>query len=264
MSQGVYKAQYKNKIAYRAGITYKNHHISLGSYDTDNLAYAAYLEANNIINSSDITIDNFSTINFTLKTDKVICLLNLRDKGMYIPNPIYLRNKYFSYYLDKDIELKFDIDDLFYYSSRKIIKRGGHWFVNDYGSQISILSRFGIHSFSVAGKDYYFANNDSTDFRYSNVIVINRYMGVHEISDLKCSKYQTQIHINGNYIVGNYDTEIKAAIAYNKAVDLAKAYGVKKRFSENYIPEIEAKEYANIYTELKVSKKYVNYLKSLV
>jgi len=264
MSQGVYKAQYKDKIAYRAGITYKNHHISLGSFDTDTMAYAAYLEANNIINSSEITIDNFNTINFTLKSDKVISLLNLRDKGMYIQNPIYLRNKYFSYFLDKDTELKFDIDDLFYYSSRKIIRRGGHLFVNDYGSQINILSRFGIHSFSVVGKDYYFANNDSTDYRYSNVVVVNRFMGVHEISDISENRYQVRIHINGNYIVGNYSDEISAAIAYNKAVDLAKAYGIKKRFSENYIPEIEAKEYANIYTEIKISKKYINYLKSLI
>ena len=45
--------------------------------------------------------------------------------------------------------LKFDIDDLFYYSSHKILKRQGHLYVNDYGMQITILNRYGIKNYGV-------------------------------------------------------------------------------------------------------------------
>lgn len=263
MAQGVYKANYKSGTAYRASITYKNKHISLGSYSSETEAYAAYYEASNIINNDTITIDNYSSIDFNLKNDKIISILNYRDKGMYIANPIYMRQNYFSYYLDRNTELKFDIDDLFYYSSHKIVQRGKHLFVNDYGSQINILSRFGIHSFSVPGRDYDFANGDNLDFRYSNVIVVNHYIGVFRKERKADYVYQAKIHINGDYVIGTYQTEIKAAIAYNKAVDLARAHGIKINFRENYITEIDAKTYADIYTKLKVSAKYMDYLKNL-
>ena len=39
------------------------------------------------------------------------------------------------------------------------------------------------------------------------------------------------IHINGNYIIGSYSTPVKAAVAYNKAVDLAKTSRYCKEFS---------------------------------
>ena len=55
----------------------------------------------------------------------------------------------------------------------------------------------------------------------------------------------------------------KAAIAYNKAVDLAKAFGVNRNYSENYILDLSAKEYAETYTKIKISKKYESYLKGL-
>ena len=58
---------------------------------------------------------------------------------------------YFSYYLSENEELKFDIDDLFYYSNHKIMRRGGHLFVSDYGMQISILSRYEIMLHKVNG-----------------------------------------------------------------------------------------------------------------
>ncbi|MCR5272267.1 MAG: hypothetical protein K6E13_04710 [Lachnospiraceae bacterium] len=260
MAQGVYKASYKSGIAYRASVTYKNKHISLGSYSSETEAYASYREALNIISNDSITIDNFSLSDFTLKFEKIITLLNFRDKGMYISNPIYMRQNYFSYFLDKNTELKFDIDDLFYYSGHKIIKRGGHLFVNDYGSQINILSRFGIHGFSVAGRDYEFANGDSTDFRYSNIIVINSYIGVFRKERKAKYVYQTKIHINGDFVIGTYSSEIKAAIAYNKAVDIAKSHGLNKNFRENYITEIDGKTYADIYTTIKISANYISYL----
>lgn len=72
--------------------------------------------------------------------------MNFRDNGVYIKTPIYLRRNYFEYFLSPTLILKFDIDDLFYYSSHRIQKRGGHLFVSDYGMQYNILSRYGIKS----------------------------------------------------------------------------------------------------------------------
>lgn len=48
-----------------------------------------------------------------------------------------------------------------------------------------------------------------------------------------------------------------------QAVDLAKAAGIHKNFEENYITELSAREYAEIYTNLKISPKYINYLSTL-
>ena len=167
--------------------------------------------------------------------EKAVTIINFRDNGLYIGNPIYLRKNYFSYYLSENEELKFDIDDLFYYSSHKILRRQGHLYVNDYGMQVTLLGRYGIRNHSVCDRDYYFSNGDPLDMRYSN----------------------------GNYTIGTYSTETKAAIAYNKAVDLAKAFGINKNFPTNYIEDLSAKDYADQYVKLKVSTKYMNYLKSL-
>ena len=129
--------------------------------------------------------------------------------------------------------------------------------------QTSIFSRYGIPSHGVPGRDFTFANGDSTDLRYSNVILLNSYHGVirHVQNGMVC--FKARIHINGNYSIGTYSSEEKAAIAYNKAVDLAKAAGIHKNFEENYITELSAREYAEIYTNLKISPKYINYLSTL-
>ena len=77
------------------------------------------------------------------------------------------------------------------------------------------------------------------------------------------TKYRTMIHINGNYLVGTYSSEEKAAVAYNKAVDLAKAAGIKKDFPENYVDTLPPKEYAEVYTKVKLSERYLSYLEEL-
>ena len=69
-----------------------------------------------------------------------------------LKTPIYLRRNYFSYYFSKNEEYKFDIDDLFFYSQHKILRRGGRLFVNEYGMQTSIFSRYGIPSHGVPGR----------------------------------------------------------------------------------------------------------------
>lgn len=265
MLPGVYLARKTSgQSYYRSNITYRNKHISLGSFDTEQSAHNAYLEAQNILaEDSGDTLQSFFQERRMLSFDKAVSLFNFRDNRLYIKNPIYLRANYFIYFLSPNEELKFDIDDLFFYSGHKILRRQGHLYVNDYGMQISILSRYGIRGYAVAGRDYMFVNGDSTDYRYSNIIVINKYMGVSAIFIRGKKKYRTQIHINGNYKIGTYNTEEKAAVAYNKAVDLALDHGMQKNFTQNYVLEYTPKEYAEVYTQLKISEKYIEYLKNL-
>ena len=170
---------------------------------------------------------------------------------------------YFSYFLKDFGELKFDNDDLFYYSSHRILLHDGHLYVNDYGMQYGILARYGIKNFAVAGKDYTFANGDETDYRYSNIIVINRYHGVTRIEKQGRYLYEVRLHINGEYLIGRFDSEEEAAVAYNKAADTAKSVGVKKEFIQNYVLEYTPREYAHIYTEIKLPTKFLTYLRKL-
>lgn len=264
MLPGVYLAKKTNgTLYYRSSITYLNKHISLGSFSTEKDASQAYVEARHILSSDSYTMENIFYKAKHLTYDKLISLINFRDNLMYIKNPIYLHKNFFVYYLTKMVELKFDIDDLFYYSSHKILHRQGHLFVNDYGMQFNILSRYGIHNYAVAGYDYLFANGDNTDFRYSNIIILNKYYGVHQFEKKGKLHYKTVIHINGNYTIGSYTTPEKAAIAYNKAVDLARTNGLNRNFMENYVDNFTAKEYADIYTKIKISPKYLEYLKTL-
>jgi len=263
MKTGVFLAKKKDgTLYYRSSITFKNKHISLGSFSSEDEAHQCYQEAGMLLNS-EITLEDVAHATLHLSFDKVVTLINFRDNGIYIGTPIYLRKNYFSYYLSENEELKFDIDDLFYYSSHRILRRQGHLYVNDYGMQVTLLSRYGIRNHSVCDRDYYFANGDNTDLRYSNVVLVNRYYGVSQYTRKAQTRYRVKIHINGNYTIGTYSSETKAAIAYNKAVDLAKLYGVQKNFPTNYLEDLSAQEYADIYTKLKISNKYLDYLKSI-
>lgn len=261
MLTGVYRATRKdNSVYYRAGITCGGKHISLGSYDTQEQAHLAYLTAADVMKQS-ISVEDAVSLTDRLPFDKLVTLINYRDNGMYLASPIYLHKNYFSYYLDADQELKFDIDDLFYYSSRRIMKRGGHLYVNDYGMQVTLQSRYGIRSHAVAGRDYRFANGDSTDFRYSNIEVINPYFGVSRILKNGLYCYRARIHITGNHTLGTFRDPVHAAVAYNKAVDLAKKAGIRKNFPENYIEELSAAGYADLYTAVRLPEKYMAWLK---
>lgn len=157
MYPGVYSAKKKDgTIYFRSSFTYKNKHISLGSFATEKEAHKAYLEANDIMNSKKkILITDYNKKTRVINFEKWVVLINFKDNGMYFKNPIYLFPKYFEYYLDNDpyAPLKFDVDDLFFYSTHKIMRRGGHLFVADYGMQLNILNRYGIKNFAVPGKD---------------------------------------------------------------------------------------------------------------
>lgn len=249
-------------IYYRASITFHNKHISLGSYSTEQLAHTAYKEALLVLSSSDLGIEKYPEFS-VLPFEKWVSLINYRDNGIYISNPIYIRPKMFYYYLSGNEILKFDADDLFYYSSHKIMKRGNHLFVADYGIQVSIVSRYGIKRYAVEGRDYRFKNGDATDFRYSNIEILNQYHGVRQYHKQGKVLFRSIIHINGNYIIGTYHTETEAAIAYNKAIDILKEKGLNKNYAVNYVDSVSASEYTAIYDRVKINPRIQNYIADL-
>lgn len=251
---GVFTATKKDgTVYYRASLTYRNKHISLGSYDTAVMANQAYLEGLELLTNSSISIDNYSSSK-TLLFEKWVSLANFRDNGLYLANPIYIRPKYFYYYLSPNEMYIFDTDDLFYYSSHKIMKRGGHLFVSDYGMQTNIQNRYGIKSYGVHGRDYRFINGNDHDYRYENIEIINRYNGVTKILKKNIPFYQAKIHINGDFLIGTYETETEAAIAYNKAVDIIKKAGCNKNYTPNFL-DLSNAQYATIYNAISISKK---------
>lgn len=257
---GVYTAQRKDgTLYYRSSLTYRAKHISLGSFSTMEDAHQAYMLANRILQDAAVEISDFPADSI-LPFEKWVTLINFRDNGLYFPTPIYIRPTFFYYYFSPVHFFIFDRDDLFYYSSRKISCRGGHYFVADYGMQVNIMNRYGIKNYAVLNKDYRFINGNTNDYRYENIEIMNAYHGVSSFFQKGKLYYKTKIHIKGNYTVGVYDTEIKAAIAYNKAIDLLKKAGVKKAFTPNYMEGISPSVYADLYTSIKVSPKIEHYL----
>lgn len=291
MEKGVFAVKKKNGEKYfRASITFHSKHISLGSFDTSDDAHKAYEEAGRILYSvnaanndhtsnvkrnadtnikinfssknDSVTISNFISVIKYLSPEKAVSLISFRDNNIYIKTPIYLRKGYFSYFLfekRQPRELKFSNDDLFYYSSHRILVHDGHLYVNDYGMQYGILARYGIKNFAVAGRDYDFANGDMDDFRYENIIIFSSFHGVICHRENGQFVYETRIKINGEFRIGYFESEETAAIAYNKAADFAKAHGIKKNFPQNYVDAVSAKEYAEIYTNVRLPEKFCNY-----
>ena len=245
---GVYEAKTKDGMSvYRSKISYNGKSVSLGTYETMEGANGAYNEAKKLYFDESLNIDEVFLGDSIreghkgrfLPSDKVVSILNHRDHNIYIKTPIYIRTGYISYYLRDGREMKFDMDELFYYSSHRILKRGESLYVN---------------------VDYTFVNGDELDFRSANVIVINRFFGVHRKEEIAGKPYyETKIHINGDYIIGRYKSDVRAAIAYNKAADYAKEHGLDKEFPQNYVDDISPREYADVYLELKLPKKFLEF-----
>lgn len=264
MLPGVYQASMKNGTKYyRSSVTYRNKHISLGSYPNEVAASEAYLLAGRILEeNSRLGIEDYSE-DYPISFHKWVVLINFRDNHIYFKNPIYLKKRYFFYYIDYNRRLRFDAEDLFYYAHHKIMRRGGHLFVSDYGMQVSILSRYGIKNYAVAGKDYVFVNGDDSDYSYHNIGVVNRYHGVSRVLIKGRTCYLAKIHITGDYLIGRYPTEAEAAIAYNKAALLLRNKGLNKNFPQNYIEGIDEIAYAMMFQKTRISKKLLSYADSL-
>ncbi len=256
---GVYTAKRKDQTTYyRASLTYRNKHISLGSFDNPEAAHRAYLTAGSLLENPDLTLQHFHAES-PLPFIKWVILLNFRDNGLYFSTPIYIRPRFFYYYFSLTEFFIFDLEDLFYYSTRRISRRGGHYFVADYGMQVNIMSRYGIKNYAVEGRDYRFINGNSQDLRYENIEIINRYNGVYAVNTNGTIRYQVKIHVKGNINVGTYASEAEAAIAYNKAVDMLKKAGVNKDYSPNYMEGMSPAAYADLYASVKISSGVRNY-----
>jgi hypothetical protein len=256
---GVYTAKRKNgSTYYRSSLTFHNKHISLGSYESAEVAHHVYLLAEKILNNNAVTINHYFPESL-LPFDKWVCLLNFRDNGIYFATPIYMRPKFFYYYFSPSEFFIFDSEDLFYYSSHRISHRGNHYFVADYGMQVNIMNRYGIKNYAVEGRDYRFRNGNNRDFRYENIEIINSYNGVSAFPSNGALKYQVKIHVKGNINVGTYASEEEAAIAYNKAIDILKKAGVDKAYTPNYVENVSPSAYADLYSSVKVSKNVTHY-----
>lgn len=257
---GVYTATKKDgKEYYRSSITFRGKHISLGSYETVKAAHEAYVLAGKILEDPSHTIMAYPSGECILPFEKWVILINYRDNHIYFKTPIYIQHRFFLYYLDEKTVLKFAVDDLFYYAKHKIMRRGGHLFVAEYGMQVNILTRYGIKNFAVPGRDYLFMNGDPTDFRYENIEIVNKYHGVRQIIKKGRPVYIAKIHINGDFIVGQYSTEEEAAIAYNKAAKFLWEIGLEKNFPLNFINEYSKEDYLNVYNQVQISKNIKNY-----
>ncbi|MCR4923963.1 MAG: hypothetical protein K5931_08170 [Lachnospiraceae bacterium] len=254
MLKGVYRGRKKDGSEYfRSSITYKNKHISLGGFRSEEEANRAYNEAGDVLYGKS-GLEDYNE-NFVIPFDKYISLVNFRDNNMYIKNPIYLMNTYIEYHFSNEIVFKFDIEDLFFYSVHRIQGRKGHYFVSDYGMQLNLKHRYGIKNHAVLNRDYRFINGDVYDYRYENIEILSSYKGV-ILQTLKGRAfYKTMILVRGNYLVGNYESQIEAAIAYNKAADIIMEKIPEKKYELNYIDSLSASEYAQIYTDVKISQK---------
>ena len=248
---GVYTATKKDGTKYfRSSVTHRGKHISLGSFPTEILAHSAYMEALSLLTEKGVFPEHYEQKHTALSFAKWVVLTNFANNGLYIKTPIYLLETSFLYYLSPTDVLHFDADDLFYYSKHAIMRRGSHLFVSDYGMQVNILSRYGIHAHSVAGRDYRFINGDTSDFRYSNIEVINKYFGVRKHLQGMFALYTVKIHVNGDLLAGRYPDEMTAAIAYNKAADTLRHKGFSRNFPRNYIEELSPEEYQTIYDSI--------------
>lgn len=246
-----------NSIYYRVSLTHKKRHIWIGSFDNMEDAGKCYLEGKMVLSLKDSGINPDLPLEY-LSFDKYVTLKNYADNNMYLSNPIYVYQRYFVYYLSRNDQLTFDTDHLFYFASHKIMRRNQRLFVADFGMQVSVLSRFGIRPYAVAGRDYRFINGDSSDYRIENLEILSRFHGVIRVKKGNTLLYKARVHIRSYYIVGIYESELEAAIAYNKAVDILRKNGFKKQFQLNEPDMITGREYASIYAAVHVSDKIIH------
>jgi hypothetical protein len=263
MPTGIYTTRKKNgQQYYRVSITYKNKHISLGSTDSYATAEKCYALASLIVRNNRYRLHDYNKTNQSLSYEKWVILHNFRDNGLYFKTPIYLYKHYFSYHLSQQIILTFDVDDLFFYGTHKIFKRGNYFFVNDFGMQMNILARFGIRNHASMGKDYHFIDKNPYNLRYDNIDITNPYHGVEKNIYKNKVRYKAKIHVNGYIVLGYFQSIHKAAIAYNKAIDFIHRYvHHDKNYTKNYIDSISQEEIDYLYTTIVLPKYLINLAK---
>lgn len=231
---------------------FKRKKIYIGIFESEETAQSAYAYCHQLLHTN-VLPQPFLPQYITFK--KYITLINLRDHGVWINQPIYLYDTYFQYFLSANLILTFDLKDLFFFSTSKIYKRGNYLFTTNRHSQCSILTRFGLPAKSIYGRDYLFANKNRYDFRRSNLIILNHYRGVSCKEKHGQLLYTTKIYHGRSLLVGHYDSEVVAAIAYNKAFDTLIALGVFRDYTPNTIPYLTQSEYQSIYNQISLTPR---------
>lgn len=244
----IYPSVLNGKTQYKIYFVYESNKIYLGTYPSMETAEKALAEAEFLMKQPQGPPEfEFAP---TLNYKKIVSLCNLRDHKKYMKNSIYLYATYFHYYLSKNCILVFDSKDLLYFSTYKIYKRGNYLYTQDSISQQNMLLRFGIPNHSVLHKDYFFKNGNPYDFRAENLVVINSYKGVRQKVRNDKTIYIAYIYLKSNLIIGHYDSEIEAAIAYNKAIDVLHQQKRLHDYTYNIIPYLTNVEYQAIYDHI--------------
>ena len=93
--KGVFRAVKKDgTVYYRASLTRHGKHISLGSYAVAEDAHKAYEEGLRLLSDLSISLKSYEPAS-PLPFEKWVCLLNFRDNGIYLGNPIYMGQRLF-------------------------------------------------------------------------------------------------------------------------------------------------------------------------
>ena len=87
--KGVFRAVKKDgTVYYRASLTRHGKHISLGSYPVAEDAHRAYEEGLRLLSDLSTSLKSYEP-GSPLPFEKWVCLLNFRDNGIYLGNPIF-------------------------------------------------------------------------------------------------------------------------------------------------------------------------------
>ena len=239
---------------FRVYYLYKTKKIYLGLYNNSESASLAYDFVQQIF-EGDLTVDAY-TVDIPISFDKFISCINFRDSNFYFKTPIYVYKDCFKYYLKPDLVLTFDLKDLLFFSNTRIHKRRDYLYTYMGDHQENILRRFGFTKSMIYLKDYRFKNGDRYDFRRENIEVINHYYGVKKEKRYNQPTYVARIALqNTSLTIGHYETEIQAAIAYNKAADLVNYRLEDSPYPLNSFPFLTRQEYQDLYDELVISKR---------
>lgn len=245
-------------MRYRVYYLYKTKKIYIGLYHTYEKALLAYQFIENIFTSS-ISLKDY-TPDCPITFEKFVACINFRDNHMYFKTSIYVQSDHFKYYISPDLYLIFDLKDLLYFSNKRIHKRGDYLYTYIGDQQENILKRFGFNRSMTYLKDYDFLNNNRYDFRRKNIHIINHYYGVSLETKYNKTTYVTRIVLNKkNLVVGHYSSDMLAAIAYNKAVDLVTASSNEYHYSKNTFPFLTRQEYDSLYESLPISKRLTSH-----
>lgn len=251
----IYPVKSCETIRYRVYYLHQSKKIYIGLYNDLEKATHAYDLASRLLNNP-IPLEACDDQIIDFK--KCVSLINFRENGIYFNNPIYVYPTYFDYYFSVDCKYTFDLKDLFFLTHNKLCQRGNYLYVTLHSRQENLLRRFGILNHASEGKDYIFKNGNPSDFRRENLHLLNHYIGVSFGKKHGKPTYTSKILFNNYITIGHYDSELEAAIAYNKAVDLLASKCTDSKFIKNDIPYLTRSEYQSLYERIVLSKRFTH------